>query len=70
MRRNLGDIEYNQDAALYAGLEFPELCPETCPDVAHSVDVLLVTQEPVSYTHLDVYKRQNICYEGRHKNML
>lgn len=51
MRRNLGDIEYDQDAALYAGLEFPELCPETCPDVAHSVDVLLVTQEQGNDDH-------------------
>ena len=73
MGTDLGGIAYDKAAALYPGAVFPEGNKESFLPA----EVLLVekdseeledlmegkdAREPVSYTHLDVYKRQDLSH--------
>ena len=56
MMRNLGEIDYDDKAALYVGAEYPE--NPGCETEVLVLNTELKKYDPVSYTHLDVYKRK------------
>ena len=51
--------DYEKGLALYAsGVLIMEKCADLLPDYFSFVKGIVDSQDPVSYTHLDVYKRQ------------